>query len=106
MALLTNGTVRLARGFTSSTYVRPSCTAYCTLISPRTSSASANARVCRLHPGDVIVAEQVGREHARGITGVNPRFLDVLHDAADQYGLAVAYRVHVRLEGVLEEAIQ
>ena len=45
VALATNGTVRLARGFASITYTSPSRTAYWTLIRPRTSSASAMARV-------------------------------------------------------------
>src|SRR5204863_6223508 len=45
VALLTNGTVREARGFTSSTYTTPSLMAYWTLISPTTPSASANALV-------------------------------------------------------------
>src|SRR5690606_26791436 len=34
VAFETNGTVRDARGFTSSTYTTPSLIAYCTLISP------------------------------------------------------------------------
>ena len=38
--------MRLARGFTSSTYTRPSLIAYCTLISPTTLSAFASATVC------------------------------------------------------------
>jgi hypothetical protein len=37
--------VRLARGFTSSTYTSPSFTAYCTLINPTTPSFSARATV-------------------------------------------------------------
>ena len=45
VAFATNGTVRLARGFASSTKTWPAFTAYCTLISPRTSSAAAIARV-------------------------------------------------------------
>jgi hypothetical protein len=47
MALLTKGTVRLARGFTSRTNTSPSFTANCTFMSPRTSSASARIFVCR-----------------------------------------------------------
>jgi hypothetical protein len=45
VALETNGTVREARGLTSSTYTRPSLTAYCTFISPFTASRLANAIV-------------------------------------------------------------
>ena len=45
VALATNGTVRLARGFASITYTVEPTTANCTLISPRTSRRSAIARV-------------------------------------------------------------
>ena len=50
MVLATNGTVRLARGLTSSTKMRGaslsgSSMANCTFISPRTFSALAMARV-------------------------------------------------------------
>ena len=47
IAFSTNGTVRLARGFASSTYIAPSCSANCTFTSPRTPSARAIARVWR-----------------------------------------------------------
>ena len=46
VALLTNGTVRLARGFASMIQTRSSRTAYCTLSRPTTSSAPASAAVC------------------------------------------------------------
>ena len=46
VALATNGTVRDARGLASITYTVDPCTANCTLISPRTPSAIAIARVC------------------------------------------------------------
>ena len=46
IAFDTNGIVRLARGFTSSTYTSPSRIAYCTLIRPTTPSAFASATVC------------------------------------------------------------
>ncbi len=42
VALLTKGTVRDARGFTSSTYTTPSLIAYCTFMSPTTPSSRAN----------------------------------------------------------------
>ena len=45
VALATNGTVRLARGLASMTNTWPCFTAYCTLSGPRTSRASAMARV-------------------------------------------------------------
>ncbi len=46
IAFDTNGIVRLARGFTSSTYTTPFLIAYCTLISPTTPSAIASETVC------------------------------------------------------------
>ena len=45
VALLTYGTVREARGFTSSTYTLPFWIAYCTFISPITFSAFASRTV-------------------------------------------------------------
>ncbi len=45
VALATNGTVRLARGLASITKTWLAFTAYCTLMSPTTWSASAMARV-------------------------------------------------------------
>ena len=48
VALATNGTVRDARGFTSSTKTAPSLIAYCTFISPTTPSALAKASVSAL----------------------------------------------------------
>src|SRR5690348_14300637 len=46
IAFDTNGMVRLARGFTSSTYTVLSLIANCTLIKPTTPSALASAAVC------------------------------------------------------------
>src|SRR5262245_17644675 len=57
VALLTNGTVRLARGFASRTKTSPSFTAYCPLRSPRTSSADASARVW----ASIVTSTGVGR---------------------------------------------
>src|SRR4026209_2275889 len=45
VALLTNGTVRDARGFTSRTYTTSSLIAYWTFIRPTTLSALASVRV-------------------------------------------------------------
>ena len=47
MVLATNGTVREARGLTSSTKIVPSLMAYCTFIRPPTLSALASAAVWR-----------------------------------------------------------
>ena len=46
------------------------------------------------------------REHAGGVAGVHARLLDVLHDRGDVDLLAVAERVHVELDRVLDEAVE
>ena len=46
-----------------------------------------------------------GREHARGVARVDAGLLDVLHDGGDVRLLAVAERVDVDLDRVLEEAV-
>ena len=51
-------------------------------------------------------AERVRRQHARGVAGVDAGLLDVLHDPADPDVLAVADRVDVDLDRVLEEAVE
>ena len=53
-----------------------------------------------------LAAERVRRQHARGVARVDPGLLDVLHDAADPDVLAVAERVDVDLDRVLQEAIE
>ena len=47
----------------------------------------------------------MGRQHAGGIAGVDPRLFDMLHDGADDGGGAVGDGVHVDLDGVLEELV-
>ena len=59
----------------------------------------------RPEPLHLVVADRVRRERARRVAGVDARLLDVLHHAADQDVLAVAERVDVDLEGVLEELV-
>ena len=51
-------------------------------------------------------AERVRRQHAGRVAGVDAGLLDVLHDAADPDVLAVADRVDVDLDRVLEEAVE
>ena len=51
-------------------------------------------------------AERVRRQHAGRVAGVDPGLLDVLHDAADPDVLAVADRVDVDLDRVLQEAVE
>ncbi len=51
-------------------------------------------------------AERVRRQHAGRVARVDPGLLDVLHDAADPDVLAVADRVDVDLDRVLQEAVE
>ncbi len=65
VALETYGTVREARGFTSSTYTTPFWIAYCTFISPITLSARAIFTVCSRNSScSARPSENGGREHA------------------------------------------
>jgi hypothetical protein len=105
MALDTKGTVREARGLTSRMKTSSSWIANCTFISPRTPSASPAPHLLAhlvLHR----LGQGVGRQRAGGVAGVHAGLLDVLHDAADQHLLAVADRVDVDLDGVVQEAVQ
>ena len=45
-------------------------------------------------------------DHAGRVPGVHAGLLDVLHDRADPHLLAVAQRVHVDLDRVLQEAVE
>ena len=83
----------------------PPLMAYCTLSRPTTPSRSAKARVCRAHLLHLRLGDEVGRQHAGRVAGVDAGVLDVLHDAADDAAGAVGDGVDVGLEGVLEEAV-
>ena len=107
IALETNGTVREARGLASITYRRSSPRiANWTLSSPTTPSALAIPLVCSRIWSSMSRAERVGRQHAGRVAGVDPGLLDVLHDPGDPHLLAVAQRVDVDLDRVLEEAVE
>ncbi len=107
MVLATNGTVRLARGLTSSTKMRGlsesgSSMANCTFISPRTFSARAMASVWRFSSAMVSGRrEKGGREQAlspectpaSSICSITP---------GDEHRLAVAEGVDVHLGGAGE----
>jgi hypothetical protein len=97
--------VREARGLTSSTKTSSPWIANWTFMRPTTLSAFAIATVWRrklvLHLG----REAEGRQRARRVARMHARLLDVLHDAADEDGLAVADRVDVHLDRVVEEAV-
>ena len=60
----------------------------------------------RLDLGEHLGPERHGREDARRVARVHAGLLDVLHDPADRHALAVAQRVDVDLDGVLEEAVE
>ena len=49
--------------------------------------------------------QAVRRQNARGVAGVNPRFLDVLHHAADDRPRAIAEAIDVDFGRVFEELI-
>ena len=49
--------------------------------------------------------ERLGGDHAGRVSGVDPGLLDMLHDPADQNLLAVADRIDVEFDRVLEERI-
>ena len=84
---------------------RPSATASCTLIRP-TSRAPARAGGRSSSTSRAVVAGQGRRrQHAGRVAGVDARLLDVLHDRGDVRLLAVAERVDVDLDRVLDEAV-
>ena len=65
------------------------------------------------HGGDLFLerlllpgAQREGRQAATGIAGVDPRLFHVLHDAADDDLLAVAYRIHVHLHSQVQKSVQ
>ncbi len=106
MALETNGTVRDARGLASITYTRP-------LVHSELEVHEADDPELACHElglapdlGDDVGGQRVRRQHARGVAGVDAGLLDVLHDAADPDVGAVAERVDVDLDRLLEEAVQ
>src|SRR5437868_1440365 len=57
------------------------------------------------HLLDVVFVDQVRRKHAGRIAGVDSRVLDVLHHPADDDALSIRDRIYVRLEGILQKAI-
>ena len=57
------------------------------------------------HRLDVAAAQRHRRQRTRRVAGVDAGLLDVLHDPADVHLGAVAQRVDVDLDGVLEEPV-
>jgi hypothetical protein len=86
IALATKGTVRDARGLTSSTYSWPSLIANWTFMRPTTFSSRASAWVAA-DAGQHLPAERVRRHHHRRVAGVDAGELDVLEHPADDAGL-------------------
>ena len=105
VALETNGTVRDARGFASSTYSTPAASAYCTLSSPRTPTPRAIFSVASRIAAMSAAAQGDRRQRARRVAGVDAGLLDVLHHAAEVQLLAVVEGVHVDLDRVVEEPV-
>ena len=101
MALLANGSVRDARGLTSSTNTSPSATASWTLTTPTTPRARASRRRPRSPCGSP--ARSPAQGDAGRIAGVHACLLDVLHDLGDP-GVCVGDNVDVDLDSALEEA--
>ena len=81
-------------------------------VAPRTAHSSARGRRARPpFPAsapdllDYRRRQAVRRDHARRITTVDARFLDVLHDAADHDAVAVAKAIDVHLDGRFQELV-
>ena len=85
IALDTNGIVRLARGFTSSTYTTPSLDRELHVDQPDDAERLRHRDGLLAHRLQVLLADQVRRQHARRVAGVDAGVLDVLHDAADHH---------------------
>ena len=76
------------------------------LISPITPSSSAIRSVVARISSSISSPRLIGGHHAGRVAGVDAGLLDVLHDPGDADRLAVAERVDVDLDRVLEEAVE
>ena len=102
----TNGTVREARGFASSTQIRSSFTASWRFIRPTTPRRRASRTRDVLDRVELVVGQGRRRDLARRIAGVHARLLDVLHHRADEdAAVRVRHRVDVDLDRALEEPV-
>ncbi len=100
------GTVRDARGLTSSTYTSSSLMAYCTFISPIDLERRCDAPRVVANRREVLLAHARGRDDAGAVAGVDAGLLDVLHHAADDDRAGVVRdAVDVELLGSLEKAV-
>ncbi len=110
VALETKGTVREARGLTSSTYTTLSAPrpwmANCTFIRPTTLRPLAISLGLAAQFVLHLLAQRERRQRTGRIAGMHARLFDVLHDAADDDLLAVAQGVDIDLGGIVEEAVE
>ena len=97
--------MRDARGLASSTYSVSSFSAYCTLSKPAHPDTERDGLGVRADGGDVAAAQRDRRQHARRVAGVDAGLLDVLHHAAEVDLGAVAQRVDVDLDRVVQEPV-
>ena len=105
MALETNGIPCGTRaGSLRSRTPRRRPPPYCTFIKP--THAQLQRECARLAADllDHVARQAVGRERTGRIAGVDAGLLDVLHDAGDHRGLAVADGVDVYLDGIRPES--
>ena len=105
-ALETNGTVREARGLASITYSSPGVDRVLHVEQPDDADRQRDLARGGADLLEHLLAERVRRQHAGAVAGVHAGLLDVLHDPADPDLAAVAQRVDVDLDGVLEEAVE
>ena len=106
IALETNGTVRDARGLASMMYRLAVVDGVLDVDEPERAERERDPARRRADLLEHLRAERVRRQHAGAVAGVDAGLLDVLHDAADPDGLAVAQRVDVELDRVLQEAVE
>ena len=72
---------------------------------------AAHVELQRKLPGDLadpvehVRTQAECRQHHRGVAAVHAGLLDVLHDPAHDHVDPVTHRVHIHLEGVLQEAV-
>ncbi len=100
-----NGTVRDARGFASRTYKRLFLQRVLHVQQPAHPAAQRDRLGVGADPLDVAAAQRDRRQHAGGVAGVDAGLLDVLHHAAEVDLGAVAERIDVDLDGVVQEPV-